>query len=150
MWSIGCVMSELFKKTPLFPYNEETLIVNAIYKACGTPDVKTWPEVKLLPRFSTFIPKNVYVRKIRQKFELIASTLAIDLIDKLLVLNPSNRITACEALNSEWILKMEKILISPLCMKLPFIDCFEMNMRHKRKQNKVSSKMLKKMRKHLL
>eukprot|EP00770_Monocercomonoides_exilis_P011635 MONOS_11579.1-p1 / transcript=MONOS_11579.1 / gene=MONOS_11579 / organism=Monocercomonoides_exilis_PA203 / gene_product=CMGC / transcript_product=CMGC / location=Mono_scaffold00588:22842-25580(-) / protein_length=662 / sequence_SO=supercontig / SO=protein_coding / is_pseudo=false len=107
LWGVGCIMAELYMKTPLFPGSSELDQLFKMFSVLGSPtDVSSsvsstaglfWPEgcqqaTKLSIRFpsvsgvalETLIPS--------------ASPPAIDLIRKLLRFNPASRPTAAEAL----------------------------------------------------
>lgn len=127
IWSLGCIICELFKRRPLFEYSSEIEIINGIFKLCGTPNYNSWPEAKKLPKFKTLkpIPR---MRVLKSTLYLTIPSTAVDLIDKMLELNPEKRITAEDALKSTWITKMDsKGVIS---LELPSVDSFEMRVRN--------------------
>lgn len=104
IWSVGCVLVELITGEVLCPGDKESRQIELIYEKCGTPDLLTWPEAEKYRYFSEMKPKVYIERKLKQivkqkKRDLDESTL--DLIDKLLVLNPKFRITAEEALRHD-------------------------------------------------
>lgn len=121
---------ELFTCNPLFPYNNELDITHAIYKICGTPNVNMWPNIVRLPRYKTLKAIKPCRRILREYFQKIIPPLAVDLIDRILVLNPERRITAEQALRSNWILEMDRKKVNPF--SLPKTDSFEMRMKNRR------------------
>ena len=133
MWSLGCIFGELFIKRTVFPFSNEFDMIHGIFNMCGTPTKNSWPEVKELNGYATLTPKPTR-RTLIELFKHIIPHLALDLLDKMLTLNPLKRITADEALKSNWILAMsEKKFDAPL--KLPREnDCHEMNVKLLRKK----------------
>ncbi|KAL7752947.1 kinase subunit of RNA polymerase II carboxy-terminal domain kinase I [Sorochytrium milnesiophthora] len=77
MWSAGCIMLELFLRKPAFQGQDEITQIDAIYRICGTPDEQAWPDVLHLP--------------------CALSEQALDLVEKLLSLNPHMRPRAEDA-----------------------------------------------------
>lgn len=96
MWSVGCIFAELFLLNPYFPGENDLDQVSTIFQAIGTPTEKQWPLMKDLPFYMEFTEcqgtpfKNVLTA---------ASHEAIDLLEKLLVYDPTKRLSVDEALN---------------------------------------------------
>jgi serine/threonine protein kinase len=124
--------TELFKRAPLFPFSDEIDVVDAIYKLCGTPNNNFWPEADKLPRYKTLAHRVSRPRILRELFASFMPPVALDLVDKMLILNPNKRITAKDALESMWIINMKKKKLDPLV--LPKTDCFEYRVKLSRKR----------------
>ncbi|RPA97753.1 kinase-like protein [Choiromyces venosus 120613-1] len=100
MWSIGCIFGELLLKDPLLKGKNEVDQLSKIFDLCGTPTDTSWPTFRKFPNARSLkIPKSNLPpqSKIRTKFPLLTS-LGIDLISRLLALDPAQRISAEEVL----------------------------------------------------
>ncbi|CAM9164178.1 unnamed protein product [Ectocarpus fasciculatus] len=110
-WGVGCIFAELIIGKPLFPTKVELEQLEAIFKVCGTPDSRRWPAHDELPGFSTMMPKNKYPDQLKQHLtetartagtEKLLTSEAIDLISRLLTLDPSRRTSAKQALETRY------------------------------------------------
>lgn len=87
----------------MFPENDEGRVLQKIFQVCGTPTEDTWPGVGLLKHSPKLLPRERLPRKLRviyedrDKYPNIDRN-ALDLIDKLLTLNPAQRLDATQAL----------------------------------------------------
>jgi serine/threonine protein kinase len=81
---------------PLIPGDSEIDQIFKIFKITGTPSENTWPGVMELPdmkkKFPMFKPTDL------RKCVPNASAEAIDLLSKMLILDPNERATAEEVL----------------------------------------------------
>ncbi|XP_064185699.1 cyclin-dependent kinase 2-like [Anguilla rostrata] len=96
IWSIGCIFAEMVAKRPLFPGDSEIDQLFRIFKKLGTPNEEVWPGVSQLPdyksRFPRWAPQDL--AKITPKLQ----PSGLDLLQQLLLYDPSQRISAKAAL----------------------------------------------------
>ncbi|EZG47084.1 cyclin-dependent protein kinase [Gregarina niphandrodes] len=127
IWSCGCIMGEVLRGGKvLFNGQDEIDQLKKIFCVTGTPsafdtknntdDKPLWPEARALLKFEAFTFKQP-----THWSEIIptASPLAIDLLGKMLLLDPNKRPSAKEALEHPW------FTTPPLPVhhkKLPVID----------------------------
>ncbi|KAL0751958.1 hypothetical protein Bca101_033961 [Brassica carinata] len=106
MWSVGCIFAELLYAKPILPGKNESLNeqLSKIFELCGSPDENNWPGVTKMPWFNNFKPSRPLKRRVREFFGQyqVFDRHALELLDKMLVLDPSQRITAKDALDAEY------------------------------------------------
>ena len=95
-WSCGAIMAEMSNRSPLFPGDCEIDELFQIFKVLGTPTEATWPGVTSMPDYKPVFPQ--WNKKALQSVCKDVDSVGIDLLEKLLVYNPTNRITAASAL----------------------------------------------------
>jgi len=135
MWSVGCILAELLAKKAIFPGKNEIDQLELIFKLCGTPTEEVWPAVVSLPWYHMFKPQKIYKRCLRETFKNFPPD-ALDLVDDMLTLDPSKRITAAKALDSDFFWK-EPIPCAPV--ELPKFPSSHEFQAKKRRQNQQQS-----------
>lgn len=132
IWSCGCILGELFLKKPLFQANAEMAQLDRISRTCGTPTPAVWPSVIKLPLFHALKPNKLHRRRLREDFVFMPTT-ALDLLDKMLELDPDRRITAEDALKSPWLKNINPDQIQ--APELPtWQDCHELWSKKRKRQ----------------
>ncbi|KRX05184.1 Protein kinase-like domain [Pseudocohnilembus persalinus] len=108
VWSVGCFMAELILGTQMMKSNNNSDKgqVQAIFEVCGTPNEETWPGVTKCDLWQEFKPDEEYDVDLKQRLaEILGDKLSddgIDFLSTLLVVNPANRVSAQEALQSNY------------------------------------------------
>ncbi|TMW69717.1 hypothetical protein Poli38472_001873 [Pythium oligandrum] len=99
-WSIGCIFAEMVNKQPLFPGDSEIDELFRIFRVLGTPDENSWPGVSNLPDYKTTFPKW----RPQQLAKVVPGLdhVGLDLLSRLLVFEPSRRISARAAMAHPW------------------------------------------------
>jgi cyclin-dependent kinase 2 len=99
-WAIGCIFVELHERRPLFIGDSEIDQIFKIFQFHGTPTEKEWPGISQIPDFKPTFPKF----KPMNPFNVVKSMDpdAVDLMMKLVALDPAKRISAVEALKHEY------------------------------------------------
>jgi len=87
-------------KKPIFPGKTEVDELDLIFSICGSIDLEVFPEAKSYPYYNSFkhTPKQRVLRHLFKDFPYDA----LELVDKLLNLNPNNRLNAEECLEHKF------------------------------------------------
>ncbi|KAF9962659.1 Structural maintenance of chromosomes protein 6 [Modicella reniformis] len=107
MWGIGCVFGEMLFGRPVLQGNSDQDQLDKIFQLCGSPTEDTMPGWSALPGLQeengvVYQVNRNYQRKLKEAFEPYG-TLAADLMDKLLVLDPKKRLTAMTAADHDYL-----------------------------------------------
>ena len=155
IWSAGCILAELVLGRPLFTGKTEMDQLQLIFDMVGTPTSKTWPgvrDLKLLRTGDVSIDgdSNRKRPKLRERYQAKMNSNApgaINLVEKLLELDPSKRLTASAALNNRYFLQKPQAPDQPEElgeMKLAEGGSFhEFQTKKKRKEAKAQAEKIK-------
>ncbi|XP_019453877.1 PREDICTED: probable serine/threonine-protein kinase At1g54610 [Lupinus angustifolius] len=100
LWSVGCILGELYTGRPILPGKTEVEQLHRIFKLCGSPSEDYWHNLHL-PHSTAFRPPHHYRRYVAETFKEYPYP-AVRLIETLLSVDPAHRRTAAAALESEF------------------------------------------------
>ena len=114
IWSVGCILAEMYLHRPLFPGSDHVNQLNRILDVVGFPSANLLTHINedarhYLERISTR-PERV---NFAQYFHEVNSPLAIDLIEKMLQLDPNDRITCEQALEHPYLKSLHDVEDEP-------------------------------------
>eukprot|EP01125_Pyxidicula_operculata_P014103 TRINITY_DN4684_c0_g1_i2.p1 TRINITY_DN4684_c0_g1~~TRINITY_DN4684_c0_g1_i2.p1 ORF type:complete len:223 (+),score=30.86 TRINITY_DN4684_c0_g1_i2:299-967(+) len=96
IWSAGCIIAEMLNTRALFPGDSGIDQLYRIFKTLGTPNENSWRGCTSLPEFRNTFPQ--WPPQDLRIFFPNVDPLAVDLISKMLVYDPAQRISARVAL----------------------------------------------------
>lgn len=106
IWSIGCIFAELVTRSPLFPGDSEIDQLYKIFRALGTPTEEMWPGVSELPDCKPTFPRWPAV-SLRNTVPALDDA-GLDLLTQMLLYEPSQRITARDALTHPYFANVDR------------------------------------------
>ena len=109
VWSLGCIFAEFVLQQPLLPGQGEIDQVKRIFELLGTPDEVSWPGCSSLYFLKKYKQRPQPFHRLRDKFKRTSFTSAtalseagLDLMTRMLTLNPKKRISCAEALRHRY------------------------------------------------
>ena len=117
-WAIGCIFAELLTSEPIFhcrqediktsnPYHHDQL--DRIFNVMGFPQEKDWEDIKKMPEHGTLVKdfkKSNYVScnlmKYMEKHKVKPDSKAFHLLQKMLIMDPTKRITSEQAMQDPY------------------------------------------------
>ncbi|CDO93738.1 unnamed protein product [Kluyveromyces dobzhanskii CBS 2104] len=95
IWGIGCVFAEFFEKKPILQGQTDIDQGHVIFKLMGTPSMDEWGLAYHLP--GSELTKTNYKSTLKERFSPALNETGLDLLSKLLALDPYKRLTAMNA-----------------------------------------------------
>ncbi|KAJ2888181.1 TFIIH complex serine/threonine-protein kinase subunit kin28 [Coemansia asiatica] len=105
IWAMGCIFAELLLRAPYLPGDSDIEQLTTIFKARGTPTEEEWPGMSKLPAGFKF---DKYPRPQFSDLFQGASEDALVLMNLMLTFNPTNRISAGDALRHPYFSNMPR------------------------------------------
>lgn len=115
VWSVGCIMAELLMGKPLFPGTDHIDQLKKTMRLTGTPNQELLAKITSdeARRFILSLAKTT--KKDFHSYFHGANPLAIDLLDKMLHLDPDHRITTEQALAHPYLQQYSDPSDEPVC-----------------------------------
>ncbi|XP_064400308.1 mitogen-activated protein kinase 14-like [Halichondria panicea] len=115
IWSVGCVMAELLTGQTLFPGSDYRDHLMKILQICGSPDEELMQKIEGESARTYIKSLTTFPKKDFHKFFVGANSVAIDLLEKLLTMDPDRRPTAEQALGHPYFSKYHIVEDEPTC-----------------------------------
>lgn len=107
MWSVGCIIMEMFRRSGFFRGANESSQLDVIFRTCGHPSEEDWPDLKTKYNlWSEYKPKDQH-KVFASRLEAALTTgvtnpkwmtpHAVTLVSNLLTMNPKKRWSSQEA-----------------------------------------------------
>ncbi|XP_052810422.1 cyclin-dependent kinase 8-like isoform X2 [Mya arenaria] len=124
IWAIGCIFAELLTSEPIFhcrqediktsnPYHHDQL--DRIFNVMGFPLEKDWEDIRKMPEHGTLMKDfkrssygNCNLTKYMEKHKIKPDGKAFHLLQKLLTMDPTKRITSEQAMSDPYFLEDPK------------------------------------------
>lgn len=112
IWATGCIMCEMLPRKnkqhrgPIFDASSDIEQLTRIFELMGTPSEESWSLAKELPKFLLFThlpPPNQPWPETMFPESCLAAYGTAEFISSLLTIDPNDRVTAREALDSEYL-----------------------------------------------
>eukprot|EP00584_Thalassiosira_punctigera_P009873 CAMPEP_0172534990 /NCGR_PEP_ID=MMETSP1067-20121228/7172_1 /TAXON_ID=265564 ORGANISM="Thalassiosira punctigera, Strain Tpunct2005C2" /NCGR_SAMPLE_ID=MMETSP1067 /ASSEMBLY_ACC=CAM_ASM_000444 /LENGTH=468 /DNA_ID=CAMNT_0013319873 /DNA_START=324 /DNA_END=1730 /DNA_ORIENTATION=- len=147
MWSVGCIIAEMFRRGGLLKGSSEAHQLDLIFMMMGHPTADDWPNIhQMCPLWKNYEPKDGEIGAPRMLREELKNRLptnamnwmtphALDILDNLLAHNPAKRWSAQQAILAEWF--FDAPMVKPadkLNMKFSVDSAHEWEARKKHKE----------------
>ena len=118
IWAIGCIFAELLTSEPIFhcrqediktsnPYHHDQL--DRIFTVMGFPQDKDWEDIRKMPEHPTLLKdfkrsnyQNCSLIKYMERHRIKPDRKDFQLLQKLLIMDPTKRITSEQAMLDDY------------------------------------------------
>jgi len=149
MWSVGCIVAEMFRRSGFLKGRNEAHQLELIYKVCGTPNTQEWPNLerkcRLWKKFAPGPNDKIYPNRLAQCLRenlphpKWMTDSAVSLIGKLMEKNPDERWSAEQALVADYFFESPIVKqAKDLNMKFAVSCAHEMDCRKRYEQNEAN------------
>ena len=109
VWAVGCILAELSNDWPLFAGDSEIATLFKVFQFCGTPSEAVWKGVSTLADFHPTFPRwaPLSTSALQLRFPGL-DAFGLDLLQRLLTLDPRQRPSAEEALRHPFFLDLNE------------------------------------------
>ncbi|CAC37500.1 P-TEFb-associated cyclin-dependent protein kinase Cdk9 [Schizosaccharomyces pombe] len=101
MWSVGCIMAEMYKGRPILQGSSDLDQLDKIFRLCGSPTQATMPNWEKLPGCEGVRSFPSHPRTLETAFFTFGKEMT-SLCGAILTLNPDERLSASMALEHEY------------------------------------------------
>lgn len=101
IWSLACIIYEIYNKKPLFDCTSDKQLIDLIYQHFGTPTNDNWPGITFHPMYHKTLKQYTASNRIEEYFNGKLSPEKIALVKRMFILDPSKRINI-EELKELW------------------------------------------------
>lgn len=142
MWAVGCIFAELLARKPIFPGKDYIQQLRLIINLIGTPDESDLQFIQH-PRARSYIQSFEYVPRVSlASLYPRANPLAINMIERMLVFDPTKRLTVDEALEHPYLAMLHDVTIEPTLPSPLEIEFEEEDLREDALRERVWNEML--------
>ncbi|XP_059476060.1 cyclin-dependent kinase 1-like [Neocloeon triangulifer] len=106
IWSIACIFAEMANKKPLFQGDSEIDQLFRIFRILKTPNEDIWPGVGELPDYKPSFPQ--WNQNTLGKHVPTINAHGLDLLQKMLIYNPVERLSAKDAVTHPFFNDLDK------------------------------------------
>ena len=103
IWGAGCIIAEMWTRTPIMQGSNEQHQLALISHLCGSISPEVWPGVEQLELYEKMTLAQGLKRRVKERLKMyVLDANALDLIDKMLLLDPKQRHDSDSALNHDF------------------------------------------------